>query len=67
MLTAGWDHASHFSMYLEQRATGTAPFMPPAADPSGAYFEHYPQWFHSLLRCWLRWRTARWPRRCLRN
>lgn len=50
MLTAGWDHASHFSMYLEQRATGTAPpFMPPAADPSGAYFEHYPQWFHSLL------------------
>jgi len=50
MLNAGWDHASHFSMYLEQRATGTAPpFMPPAADSSGAYFEHYPQWFHSLL------------------
>lgn len=50
MLTAGWDHASHFSMFVEQRLLLTAPpFLPEAADRSGFFFDQYPQWFHSLL------------------
>ena len=50
MLTGGWDHASHFSMYVEQRLSLAAPpYMPEAADASGFFFQDYAQWFHSLL------------------
>ena len=50
LLTLGWDNASHFSMFLEQRlAEAAPPFLPPPSDGSGWFFQHYPQWFHSGL------------------
>jgi hypothetical protein len=50
LLTLGWDNASHFSMFLEQRlAVAAPPFLPPPVDGSGWFFQHYPQWFHSGL------------------
>lgn len=50
LLTLGWDNASHFSMFLEQRLAAVAPpFLPPPVDGSGWFFQHYPQWFHSGL------------------
>ena len=50
MLMLGWDNASHFTMFYQQRFTATAPpFLAPPADGSRWYFDTYPQLYHSLL------------------
>ncbi len=49
MLMLGWDHAVHFTMYLEQRfAQAAPPFLPPAPDGGSYAYATYPRWFHSL-------------------
>ena len=45
LLMRGWDHASHFDMYLAHR-TGSPLGLP---GPDAWYFQHYPQFFHALL------------------
>ncbi|WP_406831826.1 hypothetical protein ABEG17_03125 [Pedococcus sp. KACC 23699] len=48
--TSGWDHASHFSMFLAQRESGVAPPLAQLLGHEGSrFFGPYPQQFHGVL------------------
>lgn len=50
LLSARWDHASHFNMFFMIRTEGQViPLLPASPDGSQWSFNDYPQGFHSLL------------------